>query len=94
SNEPGYYKENAYGIRIENLMTVLEAQEIEGGEQAMLCFETLTRVPIDLTLIEPTLLNRQEKAWLNRYHQKVFKEMSPLLTPKLQSWLENATRPI
>ncbi len=69
SNEPGYYREGEFGIRIENLV-VVEPREIEGGERPMLGFETLTLVPIDLRLIEPKLLTGEEKSWLNAYHAR------------------------
>ncbi len=94
SNEPGYYKENAYGIRIENLITVTEAQPIEGGELAMMGFEILTLAPIDLNLVEATLLNEEEIAWLNSYHQRVFAEIGAALENEARSWLVQATRAI
>jgi Xaa-Pro aminopeptidase len=92
SNEPGYYKEGAYGIRIENLLTVTEAQTIEGGELPMMGFEVLTLAPIDLNLVEPTLLSEDEIAWLNGYHKRVFEEIGPAL--EARGWLAQATRAI
>lgn len=92
SNEPAYYKKDAFGIRIENLIIVTEAQAIEGGEQPMLGFETLTLAPIDLNLVEATLLNDAEIAWLNRYHAKVFDKIAPALEDEARSWLVHATR--
>lgn len=91
SNEPGYYKAGAYGIRIENLLVV---QESELGEGKFLEFETLTLVPIDLRLIDEKQLTGPEKAWLNAYHKRVFKEIGPLLKGEVKAWLKEATREI
>ncbi|EKV31732.1 Xaa-Pro aminopeptidase [Caenispirillum salinarum AK4] len=95
SNEPGYYKTGAYGIRIENLVAVREAQ-VEGAERAMLGFETLTLAPIDRMLIEPALLTPEEVAWVDAYHQRVHDEIAPQLadSPAVQRWLVEATRPL
>src|SRR6202012_4208536 len=71
SNEPGYYKEGAFGIRIENLVVVNETSPAAEGEKPMLGFETITRAPIDLALVEPSLLSKEERAWLNAYHARV-----------------------
>ncbi len=90
SNEPGYYREGAFGIRIENLVAV-EPRDIPGAEREMLGFETLTLVPIDLRLIEPKLLTDAEKAWLNAYHAKVRAALSPFLDPTERAWLTQAT---
>jgi Xaa-Pro aminopeptidase len=90
SNEPGYYREGAFGIRIENLVAV-ETREIPGGERDMLGFETLTLVPIDLRLIEPKLLAPEEKAWLNAYHSRVRAALSPHLDKAERAWLKKAT---
>lgn len=76
SIEPGYYKADAYGIRIENLVAVREAH-VEGAERPMLAFETLTLVPIDRQLMEPALLTPQEITWVNTYHQRVHDEIAP-----------------
>jgi Xaa-Pro aminopeptidase len=92
SNEPGYYQENAYGIRIENLVLVKPAEPIAGGEIEMMSFETLTLAPIDLNLIEPSLLTVEEKTWLNSYHQRVFEELAPALDEATREWLARATR--
>lgn len=92
SDEPGYYKEGAYGIRLENLLVVNRCTR--PGMQQMLCFRTLTLAPFDLRLIEPALLSAAEIEWLNRYHQKVKELISERLTPEERSWLENATRPL
>ncbi len=92
SNEPGYYKAGAYGIRIENLVCVVEAGDIEGAEKPMLAFETLTRAPIDLRLVEPALLDAHEIAWLDGYHAEVRRALTPLLDPDTARWLAQATR--
>jgi Xaa-Pro aminopeptidase len=93
SNEPGYYREGAFGIRIENLVAV-EPREIKGAERDMLGFETLTLVPIDLRLIEPALLDPEEKAWLNAYHARVRAALAPHLDSAEAAWLRKATRRI
>lgn len=85
SNEPGYYKEGAYGIRIENLVLVKRAGE------GRLCFETMTLAPIDKKLIVPEMLNAEEKDWLNEYHARVYETLSPLLDQEHQDWLKQAT---
>ncbi len=94
SNEPAYYKTGEFGIRIENLVTVTELQPIAGGEQPMMGFETLTLAPIDLELVEPSLLNEKETAWLNEYHKQVWEVIGAALEADVQDWLELATRPI
>jgi Xaa-Pro aminopeptidase len=94
SNEPGYYRPGSFGIRIENLIYVREAEEIEGGDQPMLGFETLTFVPIDRRLIVEELLTREELRWLDDYHQKTRDELMPLISdPAQRAWLEKATAP-
>ena len=93
SNEPGYYKTGAFGIRIENLV-VVEPRAIKGAEREMLGFETLTLAPIDLALVEPKLLTRAELAWLNAYHARVRKALAPLVTPATRRWLSGATKAI
>ena len=94
SNEPGYYKEGAYGIRIENLLLVEEAALPAGGEREMMGFATLTLAPIDRRLIVAALLSDQELAWLNAYHARVLKEIGPELGPADRAWLAAATAPI
>jgi Xaa-Pro aminopeptidase len=92
SDEPGYYKAGAYGIRIENLVLVTP---IEGpGERPFLGFETLTLAPIDRALIEPALLDAAEIAWLDTYHARVAAELSPLADEATRRWLAAATRPL
>ena len=94
SNEPGYYKTDAWGIRIENLLAVTEAQPVDGGEMPMHSFETLTLCPIDLRLIDVTLLTRQEMNWLNDYHEQVFADLSADLPEDVRAWLAEATKPL
>ncbi|HSI02189.1 MAG TPA: aminopeptidase P family protein [Reyranella sp.] len=93
SNEPGYYKTGAYGIRIENLVAVKEAQ-IEGADRRYFEFETLTLAPIDLNAIEVALLTEAEKAWLNAYHARVREVIAPQVDDATRAWLTEATRPI
>lgn len=90
SNEPGYYKEGSFGIRIENLILV-EERTIDGAERPMLGFETLTFAPIDLALVEPKLMTANEIAWLNAYHAKVRQLIGPELNAKTRAWLEQVT---
>ena len=93
SNEPGYYKTGAYGIRIENLVTVIEDAR-EGDERPMLAFETLTLAPIDIALVEKSLLTAAEIAWLNAYHVRVGEALTPLVDAKTAAWLAEATRTV
>jgi Xaa-Pro aminopeptidase len=90
SNEPGYYKTDAFGIRIENLELVI-AKEVTGAEKPMNAFETLTLAPIDRRLIELTMLNADELAWLNAYHARVRNEVRPHLDEATKVWLDAAT---
>ncbi len=94
SNEPGYYKTGAYGIRIENLVLVTAATAPRGAERDVLAFETLTLAPIDRNLIEVTLLDTAERAWLDAYHARVRKALSPLVDTKTRAWLKQATAPL
>ncbi len=89
SNEPGYYRAEEFGIRIENLELVVNVET--QGDMTVLGFESLTRAPIDKRLIELALLTDVELAWLNDYHQKVWQEVSPLLEGDDKAWLEQAT---
>ena len=93
SDEPGYYKTGAYGIRIENLV-VVTAATVPGAEREMLGFETLTLAPIDRALVESSLLAAEELAWLDAYHTRVRREVGPLLDAEARAWLESATQPI
>ena len=94
SNEPGYYKTDAYGIRIENLIAVRPARPIEGGEREMLEFETLTLAPIDRALIDTALMTEAEIGWLDRYHARVREELTPLVDGETAKWLLQATAPL
>jgi len=94
SIEPGYYKADAYGIRIENLVCVIEAPAPAGAERPVLGFETLTLVPMDRSLIDPALLSDTERAWLDAYHVRVRTEIGPLVEGAARQWLEQATRPL
>jgi len=93
SNEPGYYKAGAYGIRIENLVLVIETK-IEGEEKPLDAFETLTLAPIDQRLIEPALMTADEIAWLDAYHARVRDALRPLVDAGTRAWLDAATRPL
>lgn len=92
SIEPGFYKEGEYGIRLENLALITEAST--PFMSPMLSFEALTLVPFDLRLINKTLLNEKELAWLNNYHQKVYTTISPLVPEDTAVWLRQATQKI
>ena len=94
SNEPGYYKAGAYGIRIENLVLVIAAAPVPGAEKPLNAFETLTLAPIDRRLIVPELLTPEETAWLDRYHARVVEALSPLLDADSRAWLTAAARPL
>ena len=94
SNEPGYYKTAAYGIRTENLVLVIAAPEPEGAEKPLNAFETLTLAPIDRTLINTRMLTSKERHWLDSYHARVQEVIGPLLDVPTRGWLELATRPV
>jgi len=94
SNEPGYYKTGAWGIRIENLQVVSPAERIEGGETPMLGFETLTLAPIDRRLIDPSMLDKAETQWLNDYHARVLAIHEQCLHEEEANWLRKACAPI
>jgi Xaa-Pro aminopeptidase len=89
SNEPGFYKAGEYGIRIENLVVVKQSKN-----DNFLEFETLTKAPIDLSLIDIAILDKSEKTWLNNYHAQIAKEIMPLLNKNEKAWLKNATKKI
>jgi Xaa-Pro aminopeptidase len=95
SNEPGYYRPGAFGIRIENLIHVLPAAPVEGGDLDMLGFETLTFCPIDRRLIKAELLTGEELRWLNDYHAETRDKLLPLIDDaEIKSWLKKATAPL
>ena len=93
SNEPGYYKTGAYGIRIENLILVAP-REVEGAEKTLLGFDTLTFAPIDRNLVEVGLLTEAERAWLNEYHAQVLGVVAPQLEGEALEWAREACAPI
>ncbi len=92
SNEPGYYKTAAYGIRIENLVLVIAAPEPVGAEKPLNAFETLTLAPIDRRLIDVQMLTSKERAWVDSYHERVNEMLGPLVDPPTRKWLEKATQ--
>ena len=93
SNEPGYYREGEYGIRIESLVLVTRPEAIAGGDEAMLGFETLTLAPFDASLIDVSLLSEGERAFVNDYHAKVRAAITPHLREESErAWLQRATR--
>ncbi len=94
SNEPGFYKEGHWGIRIENLQVVTPAAPISGGERPMLGFETLTLAPIDRRLIKVSLLTDNERAWMDAYHAEVLAKVGPLMQGEARVWLEQACAPL
>jgi len=94
SNEPGFYQDGAFGMRIENLIVVVEVPTPAGGNCKMLGFEPLTIAPIDRTLVACDLLTAAEQAWLNAYHQQVLRTLAPLLDPATRAWLRAATAPL
>ena len=93
SNEPGYYKTDAFGIRIENLELVV-GTEIAGAEKPVNAFETLTLAPIDRRLIDLNMLSGDELSWLNDYHARVRHEVRPHLDEATKVWLDAATAPL
>jgi Xaa-Pro aminopeptidase len=94
SNEPGYYKEGAYGIRIENLQVVTAPEPIAGGERPMLGFETLTLAPIDRTLVVKEMLTVEELAQLDAYHARVLATIGPKVDAETRAWLEAVCAPL
>jgi Xaa-Pro aminopeptidase len=96
SNEPGYYREGHFGIRIENLIVVEEAPPLPGGDahRAQLGFETLTLCPIDRRLVVAGMLSPGERAWLDAYHARVLAGIGPRLSQPARDWLNAACAPI
>lgn len=94
SNEPGYYRANGFGIRIENLIVVRHCEALKGAERETYEFEALTLIPIDTRLIDKALLTEAEVNWLNRYHSKVYSTLSPLMSGDELTWLTKATQAI
>ena len=93
SNEPGYYKQGEYGIRIENLVLVVD-KPVTGGDKETLGFETLTYVPIEKRLIDVSMLSDRELEWLNDYHSKVLALIGPQLEGEDKAWLERQCAPL
>jgi Xaa-Pro aminopeptidase len=91
SNEPGFYREGQYGIRIENLVLVTEPEPIPGGDRPMMAFETLTLAPFDRRLIDPALLTAEEAGWVDAYHRTVFDKLAETADAETRRWLEAAT---
>ncbi|KIC15879.1 aminopeptidase P family protein [Leisingera sp. ANG-Vp] len=96
SNEPGYYREGAFGIRIENLIVAEEAPALETSdpEREMLSWRTLTFAPIDRRLVNVAMLTPCEKDWLNAYHREVVEKTAAQLSPAAKAWLDAATAPL
>ncbi|WP_135503518.1 aminopeptidase P family protein [Roseovarius aestuariivivens] len=95
SDEPGYYREGAFGIRIENILVVTPADPVAGGDgRDMLAFETLNFVPIDRRLIDTDLLDDPERAWIDAYHAACRTKIAARLSPEAQAWLDAATAPL
>jgi len=93
SNEPGYYREGAFGIRLENLIVVKEAPAM-GDDRHHLAFETLTWAPFDRRLVLPDRLARGERNWLNAYHTATLEKLGSRVSPATFEWLSRATAPI
>ncbi|QYJ76055.1 aminopeptidase P family protein [Shewanella sp. FJAT-52076] len=94
SNEPGYYRADGFGIRIENLIVVRHCEALKGAERETYEFDALTLIPIDTRLIDKALLTEAEVNWLNRYHSKVYNTLSPLMSGDELVWLTKATQAI
>jgi Xaa-Pro aminopeptidase len=94
SNEPGFYKEGAYGIRIENLQYVTPPEEIEGGDRAMLGFECVTFAPLARDLIDVDLLSAEERDWVDDYHLRVVAEIGDLIDGEAAEWMKTACAPL
>jgi Xaa-Pro aminopeptidase len=93
SNEPGYYREGAFGIRLENLIVVEEAPAL-GDNRAQLSFETLTFVPFDRRLVQVEDLSPGERRWLNGYHAEVLEKLGSRVSDAAMDWLKDACAPI
>lgn len=93
SNEPGYYKNGEYGIRIENLVAVIKVGQCVNGKK-LLGFETLTLAPIDRKLVAAELMRADERIWLNAYHERVYSSHQAAMSEEERSWLREATAPL
>ncbi len=94
SNEPGYYKQDGFGIRIENLVLVSAGPEVAGAEKRLDAFETLTLAPIARRLVQPDLMRADDLAWLDAYHRGVSETLGPLVDDATRAWLDAATAPL
>ncbi|MCB9774228.1 MAG: aminopeptidase P family protein [Nitrospiraceae bacterium] len=94
SNEPGYYKTGAYGIRLENLVTVVEDESFKNSSRRFLTFDTLTIVPFERALIAMELLSLKERQWVDTYHARVWADLQSLVDTDTRAWLELATQPL
>lgn len=94
SNEPGYYRANEFGIRIENLVAVVPCQALKGSEREMYQFDVLTLIPMDVRLFNKAMLTRAEIDWLNDYHAKVYATLAPLMPEQDLPWLKRVTQAI
>jgi Xaa-Pro aminopeptidase len=94
SNEPGYYKDGEYGIRIENLEVVMPAEAVGTGDRPMHRFQALTLAPIDRRLVDKSLLSAEEIAQFDAYHARVVREIGPLVEPEIRTWLEAVCAPL
>ena len=94
SNEPGYYRAGAYGIRIENLVLVTEATPVADAEKPLNAFETLTLAPIDRRLAEASLMTSEEITWLDTYHVRVRDLLTPRVDEPTRGWLRHACAPL
>ena len=96
SNEPGYYREGAFGIRIENLIVAETAQAPAGGDahRDMLCWRTLTFAPIDRRLIVSEMLDAPSRDWLNAYHAETLEKIGPRVSDAAHAWLQQACAPL
>jgi Xaa-Pro aminopeptidase len=94
SNEPGYYKDGEYGIRIENLEVVMPAEAVGTGDRPMHRFHALTLAPIDRRLVDKSLLSAEEIAQFDAYHRRVVAEIGPLVEPEIRAWLEEVCAPL
>ena len=94
SNEPGYYKPNAFGIRLENVVMVEPLPPTEGAEMKVLGLSTLSLAPFDRRLIDKTMLTLREKAWLDGYHARIKRIISPLVDCATAEWLSKACAPL
>ena len=94
SNEPGYYRTDAFGIRIENLVLVNEAAPVADAEKPLNSFETLTLAPIDRRLVDVALMTADEIAWLDAYHTRVRDTLGPMFDAQTRAWLIMATAPL